>query len=63
MGDTELAGHARQVVAAVALTVVEYSPTVQLVQDALPDTVLWDPAGHAVHGPPLRPVNPGLQVH
>ena len=62
MGETELTGHARHVAAAVALRVVEYCPAVQLVHDALPDAILYDPTGHAVQGPPFGPVNPGVQV-
>ena len=46
----------------VAPTDVEYVPTSQSLQIALPLNILYLPAGHSVHVPPFGPVNPGLQV-
>ena len=62
IGELELVGHVRQVVATVAPTVVEYVPAPQSVQTALPVAILYFPATHAVHGPPLGPVYPALQA-
>ena len=62
IGALELAGHARQVVSTVAPTVAEYVPAPQSVQTALPVAILYFPATHATHGPPLGPVNPTLHV-
>lgn len=45
----------------VAAIVVEYVPDTQSVQDALPVALLYFPATHATHGPPLGPVYPALQ--
>lgn len=41
---------------------VEYLPASQLVHETLPYTILYFPAVHAKHKPPLGPVNPGLQT-
>jgi len=54
--ELEPVGHARQVVAAVAPTVVEYVPVPQLVHTAVPVMILYFPAAQAVHTPPLGPV-------
>ncbi len=56
VGELELVGQARQVVATVAPTVVEYVPAPQSMQVALPVVVLYLPATQAVHGPPFGPV-------
>ena len=56
IGELELVGQARQVVATVAPTVVEYLPAPQLVHTAVPVVFLYVPATQAVHGPPLGPV-------
>ena len=61
LGEIELLGHARQVADAVAAVVVEYVPDPQSVHAAAPVTVLYFPASHAAHGPPLGPVYPALQ--
>ena len=45
----------------VAPTVGEYPPAKQFVHAALPEFVLYLPAKHAVHVPPLGPVYPRLQ--
>ena len=58
----ELTGHAVQVVATVAPTVVKYVPDPQLVHATLPVAVLYFPAAHAVQTPPSGPVKPTLQV-
>jgi hypothetical protein len=55
------AGQAWQALCAVAATVVEYVLTLQSVHAAAPVTILYFPAAHAVHVPPLGPVNPRLQ--
>ena len=76
--EPELAGHERQVVLAVAATVVEYVPAphttqvaaavvenvpaTQLVQAREPVVDLKVPATQAVQTPPLGPVYPTLQV-
>jgi hypothetical protein len=46
----------------VAPTAVEYFPSPQFVHRAVPVTVLYLPAAHDVHGPPLLPVAPALQI-
>ena len=51
IGELELAGHPRQVVATVAPTVVEYVPAAQSEHAALPVSFLYLPATHAVHEP------------
>ncbi len=63
LGELELEGHARQVVAAVAPTVVEYVAAPQLVHATEPVVVLYVPVTQAVHGPPGGPVYPILQMH
>ena len=55
LGELELLGHARQVAAAEAPTVVEYVPAAQSVQTALPVAILYFPTTHAVHVPPSGP--------
>jgi hypothetical protein len=55
-------GHATQVVTTVAATAVEYVPTRQSVQVALPVIVLYLPATQTVHVPPFGPVKPRLHV-
>jgi hypothetical protein len=55
-GELELVGHPRQVVSTVAPTVVEYVPTAQLRHRDGPVVILYVPATHAVHVPPLGPV-------
>jgi hypothetical protein len=62
LGELELEGHARQVVATVAPAVVEYVAAPQLVHATEPVVVLYVPVTQAVHGPPLGPVKPMLQV-
>jgi len=62
-GEVELAGHARQVAAAVAALAVEYFAAAQSVHIAAPVAVLYFPATHAVHVPPFGPVKPRLQRH
>ena len=62
IGELELPGHARQVVAIVAPAVIEYVPAPQSVHAELPLVVLYFPATQAVHEPPLGPVNPVLHV-
>ncbi len=61
LGELELPGHVRQA-AAVAPVEVEYVPTPQDVQAALPLAILYVPAAHGEHAPPFRPVNPALQA-
>jgi hypothetical protein len=61
LGELELAGHARHVVAFVAPAAVEYVPAAQSVHAALPIAVLYFPGTQAAHGPPSGPVNPALQ--
>jgi len=63
LGESELPGHARQVDSAVAAVEVEYVPTPQLLQAALPPPILYVPAPHGEHTPPFTPVYPALQVH
>ena len=45
-----------------APTVVKNLPDPQLVQASEPILILNLPASHAVHGPPLGPVKPALQI-
>ena len=59
LGEVELPGHVRQVVAA---TIPEYVPAAQLVHATLPVVVLYFPAVHATHVPPSGPVYPALQT-
>mgnify|MGYP007083791800 CR=1 FL=1 len=47
---------------ATAPTVGEYCPATQLLHAADPNTILYFPATHEVHGPPSGPVEPALQV-
>jgi hypothetical protein len=63
LGELELEGHARQVVATVAPTVVEYVVTPQLVHALLLVVVLYVPATQTVHAIPFGPVYPILQMH
>jgi hypothetical protein len=56
IGELESAGHARQVNTLVAATAVEYVFPPQVLHTAVPVTVLYVPATHAVHGPPIGPV-------
>ena len=60
-GELELAGHAPQVATAVAPAVTEYLSAAQLVQTVLPAVLLYFPASHTAHGPPVGPVYPALQ--
>ncbi len=60
LGELELAGHARQLVATVAPVVVKYVPAAQSVHTALPVAILYLPATQAVHEP-AGPVYPALQ--
>jgi len=62
IGELELAGHPRQVVAIVAPTVVEYVPAAQSVQAAEPVAILYLPVTQVVHAPPSGPVDPALHV-
>jgi hypothetical protein len=62
IGELELVGHARQAVASVAPTVVEYVPAAQSVHTAEPVAILYLPATQAVHVPPSGPVYPALQA-
>lgn len=41
---------------------IEYLPESQLLHAASPDTVLYVPATHSSHVPPLGPVAPALQA-
>jgi hypothetical protein len=41
---------------------MEYLPAAQSVHVAVPVIILYFPPAHAVHVPPLGPVNPGLQT-
>ena len=41
---------------------VDHDATGQVIHAALPDTLLYLPATHCVHAPPLGPENPALQV-
>jgi hypothetical protein len=59
--DCEFVGHARQVFAAVAPSVIEYVLTPQLVHATEPVASLNFPAPHAVHVPPSVPVCPRAQ--
>ena len=59
--DCELAGQLRQVPIAVAPVAAEYVPAPQSVHAAAPVTILYFPATHCTHVPPLGPVNPRLQ--
>ncbi len=52
----------RHVSATEAPTVVEYLPAAQLVHAAEPVTLLYVPAAHAEHVPPLGPEYPVLQT-
>jgi len=61
-GAFEFNGHCRQVLLLVAATVVEYWPGKHTAQVSFPDEILYLPASHATHGPPLAPVNPALQI-
>ncbi len=61
LGELELAGHVRHTTTVVAPTVVEYMFTPQLVHARVPVVILYFPAAHAVHGPPVGPVKPALQ--
>jgi hypothetical protein len=62
LGEMELAGHATQVAASVAATVVEYVPGTQSVHNALPVPILYLPVAHGAHTTPSGPVDPALQV-
>jgi hypothetical protein len=62
IGELELAGHPIQVAASVAPTVVEYVPAAQSAHTALPVPILYLPATHAVHMPPLAPLYPTSHV-
>ena len=61
IGELELVGHARHVSAVVAATTAEYVPAAQSVHRAMPVTILYFPAAHAVHVP-AGPVYPRLQL-
>ncbi len=61
-GEVEPAGHARQVEAVVAPTVVEYWASPQEVHAAVPVVSLYLPAAQAVQTPPFGPVYPILHV-
>jgi hypothetical protein len=54
------AGHAEHVEEALAPTAAENVAVPQSVQVALPVTILYFPATHAVHVAPFAPVNPAL---
>jgi len=41
---------------------MRYSPAAQLAHAAVPGSFLYEPSGHAEHGPPSGPENPALQV-
>jgi hypothetical protein len=58
----ELAGHATQVSAAVAPTVVEYVPAPQLVHAAEPLASLYVPVAHGAQLLTSGPVYPALQA-
>ena len=62
LGELEFAVHVRQVDSSVAPTVAEYFPAAQSVHAALPVPILYLPAAHGEHTPPLGPVYPTLQV-
>jgi hypothetical protein len=59
--EIEFAGQAVQTDSDCAAIEPEYLLSAQLVHAAEPGTVLYFPATHAVHVPPLGPVNPRLQ--
>ena len=61
-GEVELDGQVMHVELPEAPTAVEYVPSPQSVQVAVPVKVLYFPATHAVHGPSFGPVDPALQV-
>ena len=52
------AGHKIHTAEELAPAVPEYCPDRQLTHAPVPVTVLYCPAGHAVHGPPFGPVYP-----
>ena len=56
IGELELVGHPRQVVATVAPTVAEYVLAVQSVHAAVPVVILYFPTTQAVQTPPFGPV-------
>ena len=60
-GAAELAGDASHT-SDVAPTVDEYLPLPQSVQVSEPVLILYVPATHAVHVPPLLPVKPASQM-
>ncbi len=62
IGELELVGHPRHVVATVAPTVAENVPAAQSVHAAVPVMILYLPATQVVHGPPSGPVNPTLHI-
>ena len=60
--ELELSAHATQTSDAFAPTIPEYVPALQLVQAAVPFTVLYFPVAHNEHGPPFGPVAPTLHT-
>ena len=62
LGDWLFCPQARQVPDNVAPTVSEYVLTSQFVHVAAPVPILYFPATHKKHGPPLDPVAPILQT-
>mmetsp|Transcript_31280 Transcript_31280/g.74320 ORF Transcript_31280/g.74320 Transcript_31280/m.74320 type:complete len:215 (-) Transcript_31280:2542-3186(-) len=58
-----LTGHVRHTDPTTAARTVPYLPSEHSVQLLLPVAPLWDPFGHAGHGPPSAPEWPALQMH
>ena len=47
---------------AASLPAGELDPEGQLLHATAPDSALYDPVGHTLHVPPLKPVKPALHV-
>ena len=61
--ELEFDTHCRHTFELSAATAVEYRPLAQSVHAAVPGTVLYLPAAHGAHSPPLAPVYPALHTH
>jgi hypothetical protein len=48
---------------AASLPAGELDPEGQLLHATAPESALYDPVGHALHVPPLKPVKPALHSH
>jgi len=55
-GEFELGGHPVQTLDTVAPATTEYVPATQSEHAALPVAILYFPAAHALHVPPLGPL-------